>query len=151
LLAPRGATTSGLVGWPVFDYKLCPSVGRPELAQAFGAICMKSPGLRHLSSAILVVAALGFGWTAATVNGQSGTPISPGGLDLKNTLEKGLKARRPVEFEFIARVVELVDEGTLPQGTVITSFLWARRHKPYPYPYFEFGLRNQAAKLNIQL
>ena len=71
--------------------------------------------------------------------------------DLKERLEKGLKARRPAEFKFIARVVELVEQKTLPLGMVDGTFLWARRKAKHPFQYFERGLRIRAAKIGVKL
>ena len=72
--------------------------------------------------------------------------------DLRDQLEKGLRARRPEEFRFIQRVVEMVNQGQLPLGLVKSTFQWARKKadvKRYPYQYFERGLRLRAAKLGI--
>jgi hypothetical protein len=82
---------------------------------------------------------------------RADSPIAPGGPDLQTTLEKGLRARRPVEFEFIASVVEMVDDGTLPASIVQTSFLWARRKRPYPFPYFKQSLIQQAKLIGVDL
>ena len=71
--------------------------------------------------------------------------------DLKQTLKSGLKARRPVELDFIDRVVTMVKNGDLPISLVQSTFLWARRHQPRPYPYFERGLRERAAKSGISI
>lgn len=95
-----------------------------------------------------VIAAIGL---PPTVSGKE-SPVSPGGLTLRQTLEKGLKARRPSEFAFIARVTRKVDDGILPQKMVERTFLWARKHhQPFPMPYFEQALQIQADKLNIDL
>jgi hypothetical protein len=69
--------------------------------------------------------------------------------NLRETLEKGLQARRPEEFEFIRRVVQQVDDGTLPMDLVRGTFDWARRKRPFPFPYFERALKLRAAKLGI--
>ena len=37
------------------------------------------------------------------------------GLDLKTQLQKGLRARRPVEFEYINEIIALVESGELPK------------------------------------
>ena len=68
---------------------------------------------------------------------------------LKDQLEKGLRARRPEEFAFIGRVVALVDDGKLPVKLVRGTFGWARRKKPYPFPYFERALKLRAAKIGV--
>ena len=72
---------------------------------------------------------------------------------LKETLEKGLRARRPEEFQYVARVAELVDQKELPLDLVMSTFQWARqksKHTNFPLPYFARGLRERAAKLGLQ-
>ena len=71
--------------------------------------------------------------------------------NLQDQLENGLQARLPGEFAFIARVVEMVEANQLPLELVKSTFQWARRKKPYPFPYFERALRLRAAKLGIQI
>jgi hypothetical protein len=71
---------------------------------------------------------------------------------LQTTLETGLLARRPAEFQFIGRVVLLVASGRLPLPMVETTFHWARRkHAKYPFPYFEIGLRIRAREIGIEI
>jgi hypothetical protein len=77
--------------------------------------------------------------------GTEGTP------PLKIVLEKGLNARLPSEFAFVDKVVRLVDEGRLPVSVVDSTFLWARRRQPYPFPYFERALRIRAKRLGVVL
>jgi len=77
--------------------------------------------------------------------------VSGPAVDLRIQLEKGLKARLPREFDFIEQVVHLVDTDQLPRDLVESTFLWARAKKPYPFPYFETGLRVRAARRGIQL
>jgi len=77
--------------------------------------------------------------------------IAPGGPDLKVTLEKGLKARRPQEFAFLKLVVHRVEDGTLPLPLVESTFLWARKQRPYPYMYFERGLKVRAKRIGVAL
>ena len=72
--------------------------------------------------------------------------------DLKDQLEKGLKARRPAELAFIAHVVVLVETNKLPLPLVKSVFQWARKRGAktnYPFPYFERALRIRAKKLGI--
>lgn len=71
--------------------------------------------------------------------------------DLKERLEKGLKARLPAEFQFIARVVELVEQKTLPLSLVDGMYLWARRKPKHTFQYFKHGLRIRAAKIGVIL
>lgn len=70
-------------------------------------------------------------------------------VSLKLRLEKDLKARRPVEFEFITRVIVLVDQGILPRGEVERLYLWARRQPERPFQHFQFALEQRAKKLGI--
>lgn len=96
-----------------------------------------------------VAAGLWFNSAASSQEVPSGSTNPAPGVtiaDLEQQLKSGLRARRPVEFEFIHAVVVMVQEGDLPIDLVQSTFLWARRHKPYPYPYFERGLRDRAAK-----
>ena len=70
-------------------------------------------------------------------------------VDFRQQLEKGLYARRPEEFAFIARVVRMVDENQLSRRLVESTFQWARKKRPYPYVYFERGLKVRAARLGV--
>ena len=70
---------------------------------------------------------------------------------LKDTLEKGLKARLPEEFTFVRKVVHLVDTGRLPRSMVDSTFLWARTKEEHPFQYFQAGLTLRARKLGIVL
>ena len=71
--------------------------------------------------------------------------------DLEQALKSGLRARRPIEFEFIRTVIAKVKTNELPLDLVQGTYLWARKKKPYPYPYFERALRERAAKQGINL
>lgn len=82
------------------------------------------------------------------------TVIGAGGLEvahLKDQLSAGLRARLPSEHQFIQRVTAMVEANELPMELVMSTFLWARRKRPYPFPYFERGLRTRAAKQGIQI
>ena len=98
----------------------------------------------------------GLAWMGRVVTGVEDEP--PGSApptpaitaaNLEQTLKSGLKARRPVEFDFIKLVVDLVKSEQLPLALVQSTFLWARRKQPFPYPYFERGLRERATKQGI--
>mgnify|MGYP007063366941 CR=1 FL=1 len=72
--------------------------------------------------------------------------------DLKDQLEKGLKARLPTDFAFIAKVILLVKTNKLPLPMVKAVFQWARERGAktnYPFPYFERALKIRAKKLGI--
>jgi hypothetical protein len=81
-------------------------------------------------------------------------PIDAGGvqgLDLQTQLEKGLYARRPVEFAYIAEIVKLVEEGKLPYKLVATTFTWAQQQPVRRLQYFQFALETRARKLPVKL
>lgn len=72
--------------------------------------------------------------------------------DLQEQLEDGLKARLPAEFDFIARVVDLVKQRQFSTGEVKSIFQWARRKNPKtPFPYFERAMRILAGRKKIDL
>jgi hypothetical protein len=72
--------------------------------------------------------------------------------DLKQTLDYGLKARLPSEFEFIRLVVKRVEEKKLPRSMVLRTFTWSRgQSDKMPFPYFQFALRKQAKKIGVEL
>lgn len=81
-------------------------------------------------------------------------PIDGGGvigLDLKTQLEKGLYARRPVEFEYIDQIIQLVEEGDLPRELVTSTFVWARKKPNRRLQYFQFALQSRARGLDVDL
>jgi hypothetical protein len=83
-------------------------------------------------------------------------PVADGGvqgLDLKTQLEKGLRARRKVEFEYIAEIIKLVEKGSLPREFVTTTFVWAVRQPSRQLQYFQFALqaRVRGAKLDVDM
>lgn len=76
--------------------------------------------------------------------------------DLHDQLQKGLKARRPEEFEFIDRVVTLVDQGKLSLKLVNSSYGFAKKRaaqqrRDYPIVYFRRALEVQADRAGIDL
>jgi hypothetical protein len=80
--------------------------------------------------------------------------VSSGGVvvpTLRQQLQTGLLARTPHEQEFVDQVVALVDTGELPLSLVQSTFLWARRHRPYPMQYFERALRVRASDVGITI
>ena len=105
--------------------------------------------IRMLRRVIWVVLALSmlFPWVALQRPAQAGVRT----VSLQDRLEKGLRARRPQEFAFIAKVCKLVDAKVIPRKMVDATFFWARRKRRWPYQYFEFGMRRQAARMKIAL
>jgi hypothetical protein len=103
--------------------------------------------VRSLALFLLLVAALSLCGSIATA-ADTGTSTTP---KLKDTLEKGLKARLPSEFAFIDEVISKVDDGTLPRSMVESTFLWARRRQIHAFEYFEQGLKVRAAQIGVSL
>ncbi len=91
-------------------------------------------------------------WTgaqpAAAATDSNGNP-NP--LTLKTRLEAGLKARLPSEFAFVAEVVDMVNNGTLPLSLVDSTFLWARKKPKNQFEYFQHGLTLRAAQIGVQM
>jgi len=71
--------------------------------------------------------------------------------DLTEQLNSGLKSRLPADFAFVDRVVALVEQDVLPIGMVTGTFQWARKKKPYPFPYFERAMRLRAAQIGVEI
>lgn len=84
---------------------------------------------------------------------QGPAALTGGGVDpsltLKGQLEMGLKARRPVEFKYIAQIVKLVEEDKLPRSMVDSTFLYARQKKTRQIQYFQFALDARARAAGI--
>lgn len=72
-------------------------------------------------------------------------------ITLKEQLETALRARRPVEFRFIDKIVAQVDSGDLPRDVVQSSFNWARKKPSKRIQYFEQALRLRAKRKGIKL
>jgi len=71
---------------------------------------------------------------------------------LTEQLRFGLKARRPVEFEFIDLVVSKVEAKVLPRDMALSAMTYAQnKNKDRPYPYFEFSLKKRAAAIGVEL
>ena len=90
-------------------------------------------------------------WTAASIGASTAAPQAAVSPRLQETLEKDLEARLPKEFEFIAKVIELVEVGTLPESLVRSTYLWARKKPRHKFQYFERGMRFRAGKLDVDL
>ena len=88
------------------------------------------------------------------VRAQDGPVVAQTGdgeLTLRELLEKDLRARREMEFTFIQRVVDRVEEKKIPLDTVMTMYRWSKHKSRRPYQYFEKGMKVQAARLNVDL
>lgn len=120
-------------------------------------------------SALLVAAAVS--WNGASSHAieieNLPRPVTPsdrlkaGGrqVSLHDMLRVGLKAKTKADFEYIAEVVKLVDEGKLPRDMVDSSFLYARyryrthptSHRLRPMVYFQPSLTARAKKIGVIL
>lgn len=97
---------------------------------------------------VLVLAGLAFTAAAAddTITSDGTTRVS-----LRVQLERGLRAMRPVEFQFLREVLAQVKAGTLPKDIVEQAFLWAHRQPRYRVQYFEKALKALAKRNQITL
>lgn len=98
--------------------------------------------------AAFVLAGLAFAPLAAddVITNDGTTRVS-----LRVQLERGLRAMRPVEFQFLREVLAQVKAGTLPKGMVEQAFLWAHRQPRFRVQYFEKALKALAKRNNIAL
>lgn len=120
-------------------------------------------------AALVAVATVGVCWSVvhAIEIENLPTPVTPstrfkgGGrqVSLHDMLRVGLKAKTEADFEYIAEVVKLVDEGKLPRSMVDSSFLYARyryrthptSHRLRPMVYFQPSLTARAKKIGVIL
>lgn len=111
---------------------------------------------RSFTVSLVALALVAGGWTAV---GSCPQAVAATGQDtatddiedLRKTLAEVLRARRPQEFAFLDRVVDMVDKGTLPRTLVVSTFNWARKKPRHAFQYFEFGLRERAKRLGIHI
>ncbi len=105
---------------------------------------------------VLSVLVLSGGWMTTldvSVLTANDEPVAVDGkiLSLKQKLEKDLRARRPQEFAFIKKVVDRVDDKTLPLSVVDSTYLWARKKPLHPFQYFERAMKIRAKKFGVNL
>ncbi len=81
------------------------------------------------------------------------SPVSPGDpqLNLYDFLSKGLKARRPQEFQYCRLIANMVEQGKLPENLVRGTFFWARQKYNRPLQYFQQALKIRAAKIGVDV
>ncbi|MCI0358130.1 MAG: hypothetical protein L0211_06590 [Planctomycetaceae bacterium] len=96
---------------------------------------------------------LAFALCSLSIEGLAHSQEEPRGVaTLTETLRFGLKARRPVEFEFIDLVVQKVEQKLLPRDMVLSAMTYAQsKNKDRPYPYFEFSMKKRAAAIGVAL
>lgn len=66
-------------------------------------------------------------------------------------MKAALHTSAPEEDGFIDRTLDLVDDGTLPEKMVVSTFLWARRKSQHKFQYFKRALILRAARKGIRL
>ncbi|MGE0605776.1 MAG: hypothetical protein AB7O62_01530 [Pirellulales bacterium] len=81
----------------------------------------------------------------------AGSPDPTTGLTLRETLEKGLKARRPVEFQYLAKISRMVDRKQLSENMVRATFGWARKRPGRPLQQFQFALYEIAKEQGVEV
>jgi hypothetical protein len=101
----------------------------------------------------LAVSALFLAMRTAPAQTADVNPASPYiQIPLKQQLEQGLKCRRPIEFQFVDHVADLVSKGKLPLDIVNISFEWSRQRNSYrPFVYFRQSLIRLAAREGIKI
>lgn len=100
---------------------------------------------------ILVLTLMGLVLAAATADDTVITNDGTTRVSLRVQLERGLRAMRPVEFQFLREVLAQVKAGTLPKDLVEKAFLWAHRQPRYRVQYFEKALKALAKRNQITL
>lgn len=100
----------------------------------------------------LAISFLCFGIWTPTGKAQTSPGLGKAAsASLRQTLEAGLKTRRPQEFAFVALVAQKVEQGQLPRSMVEGTFFWARRRGQYPFVYFESAMRLRAKRIGVTL
>ena len=78
----------------------------------------------------------------------------PRTANLRERLVNGLRVRTDEERAFIEKVIVGVENGSIPQDLVDSSFLWVRNKKSrsnFPFFYFERVLRIQGKKRGVAI
>ena len=104
------------------------------------------PMLRHFAASLVCWLCLMA--YAPPIAAQSGIR-PPEMIQLKEQLETGLRARRPIEFAYIQQVVDAVENEQLPLLLVKSTFHYARQKRPYPFQYFQRTLRIRAKEVGL--
>ena len=114
---------------------------------------MRPSGFDRFLIWVLFIGLIGLPPTVTRAETKTDTgPIAIKVAELQDLLEKGLKARRPEEFQFIGKVVVMVKNDQLPVKIVLETFHWVRKNRPKAKSlmiYFERVLRIRAAKAGI--
>ncbi len=76
-------------------------------------------------------------------------PLGSKSATFQEQLEKGLQPGDLRNSPSSRAVVVMVQQQQLPLDLVRSTFDWVHDKRPYPYPYFERGLKKRAARLGI--
>jgi len=68
-----------------------------------------------------------------------------------DTIKAALHASEQENNGFIERVVERMEQGTLPRELVTKAFLWAKRKPSKRFQYFKWALITLARRQRIEL
>ena len=91
-------------------------------------------------------------WPVARLLGQQTDREAPQQATLQDRLKSSLLCRRKEEFDYVALVVQEVDQGRLPVAVVLSTMKWAIKQRPhFPFYYFQFALRRRAAPYGVSL
>jgi hypothetical protein len=109
-----------------------------------------APGLLRALCVLVLFSAVAAPAAGQTNPGNKTSPFVQ--VTLQQQLEKGLKCRRPVEFQFVDHVADLVDQGKLPINLVNICFDWSRKKNSFrPFVYFQQSLTILAQKQGFTL
>lgn len=71
---------------------------------------------------------------------------------LEDRLNSGLKCRQQNEFAFVGQVAQRVKTGQIPEPLVLQTMQWSVKKNPrFPFFYFQFAVKKQAAALGVSL
>jgi hypothetical protein len=104
--------------------------------------------------AICLVAVFGVAFLVPVTGNSAGVIRTRQLTDTERLREQllSLRPRSPQEFEFLDRVVELVDQDKLPLRIVESAFNYARKkHRRYRFPYFQRAVVILAARVAIRV
>lgn len=93
-----------------------------------------------------------FQWAVIAACWPVGRLLGQQPVTLKQRLQSGLLCRRPEEFAFVGMVADKVNAGELPMDLTLSTMQWAVKQNPkFPYYYFQYSIRKQAATIHVSL
>lgn len=91
-------------------------------------------------------------WTAVALFWPVSRLMGQQPVTLKQRLQSGLLCRRPEEFAFVGLVADKVNAGQIPVDLTLSTMQWAvKQNAHFPYYYFQYSIRRQAAKIGVTL